>query len=369
MKICIVSLNIVPYFHAQNGAQYGGAEVQAGVLAEALQARGAGIVLAVADRGEPLALPSENAFSSRDGIPGTRFFYPRLSGILDALRRADADVYYQRNAGMVTGLTAWFCRRYDRVFVYGAGSDTDFSSREVRIEGWRDRFLYFYGLKRADGIVVQNAAQAVACRDRLQREPLVIPNAIAVSEDDAPTKERVVVWVGALRDIKQPSLFVDLARQLPDIDFVIIGGDVASERATARRVTTEAFHVPNLKMAGRLGRDAVDDYLRRAALLVNTSRVEGFPNAFLEAWRRGTPVLSFVDVDGLIARESVGAVCADLDDMVAKTRELVDDASQRVAMGARARKLVTENYSADAIAPRYLRYFEELMAMRTATTI
>ena len=201
MKICVVSLNIVPFFQPKSGAQYGGAEVHAAVLCDGFAGSGADVELVVADLGNAsLPVPSHNAFSSADGIPGLRFFHPRLTGILSALERADADVYFQHCAGMITGLTAWFCKRRGKPFVYYAGSDTDFLFREARVGNVRDRMLYFWGLKNATGIVAQNERQEAVCRERLQRDASVIPMAIATGDARPPRKDGSLVWVGALRE-------------------------------------------------------------------------------------------------------------------------------------------------------------------------
>ncbi len=364
MKICVVSLNIVPFYHRSTESQYGGAEVQAAVLADAFAEAGAVVSLVVKDLDDGVTLPhpAHNAFHSRAGIPGTRFFYPRVPGILSALDRADADVYFQHCAGLVTGITAWHCKRRGKRFVYFAGSDTDFLFRDVRIGSRRDKMCFFWGLRNAAAIVAQNERQEQLCRDHLGRESTVIPTAVALLPAAGADKDGSVVWVGALREVKGPLNFVRLAAALPDYEFVMIGGEIASEVEHAREVREAAAGVPNLTLTGRVSRDDVDGYMRKAALLVNTSRVEGFPNAFLESWQHSTPVVSYVDVDGLIAGEGIGAVCADPGDMVTTIKRLLDDDDRRYVMGERARRLIEERYGAPALAKRYMALFNELVS-------
>jgi glycosyltransferase involved in cell wall biosynthesis len=51
----------------------------------------------------------------------------------------------------------------------------------------------------------------------------------------------------------------------------------------------------------------MDELYAAAKVVVHTSRVEGFSNVFIEAWKNGTPVVSLdVDTDGLIARHGLG---------------------------------------------------------------
>ena len=362
MKVCIISLNVVPYFHNSSGGQFGGAEVQAAVLAKAFSSAGADVSLVVADleEGRSLPFPSHNAFYVRDGLPVLRFLHPRTTGLLDALDRAGADLYFQHCAGWVTGMTAWFCKRRAKPFVYFAGSDTDFSYREVIIENLRDKLLYFWGVKNAAGIVVQNDNQANLCRARLDREPKVIPTAVELDEAGETGKNGSIVWVGALRAVKRPEMFLELARRMPERHFVLMGGILSTEPSFGKEILVEAERLPNVTATGRIPTSAVAEYLAKAVLLVNTSRFEGFPNAFLEAWARYTPVLSFVDVDGLIAGERVGFVCDDLEDMAVRTASIAEDENTRREMGQRARRLIEARFAAPVAARAHMDHFESL---------
>ncbi len=238
MKICIVSLNIVPYLQNDPQAHYGGAEVQAAFLARALSTNGQKVSMVVSNLGQGMSFPhdAENAFHTADGLRGLRFFHPRLTGTLHALERAEADIYYQRNAGMITGVTAMFCRRHRKVFVYGAGSNTDFSFRTARVKGLRDKGLYYVGLKLADGFVVQNNHQKDICLQNIKRPVAVIPNGVQPSDNELPADRKLIVWVGALRRVKRPELLLELAGRMPHERFLVVGGSIGTERGFARRI-------------------------------------------------------------------------------------------------------------------------------------
>jgi glycosyltransferase involved in cell wall biosynthesis len=364
MKIAIVSLNLAPYFDPSPRARYGGAEVQAAFVARALREAGQDVRLVVADLPADIDIPypTVNAFHARDGLPVLRFFHPRLSGVNDALEAVDADVYYQRNAGMVTGLAAHFCRRRGRVFVYGAGSDTDFSFRRVLIHGLRDRVMYHYGLRRVHGVVVQNNAQLRLAQGRVRAPARVIPNGVLPPARSSVSRNGTVMWAGGLRAVKRPDIFIELARRIPQRRFVIVGGGIGTEPDYAATIAKKAARVPNLTLTGWMPHAEVIREIERSVLVVNTSAVEGFPNVYLEAWNHGVPVVSFNDVDGLIAREGLGVLCTDIDDLERKTRALIEDHDRLNEMGERARRVVARRFSPAALGPSYVEFFETLRA-------
>jgi glycosyltransferase involved in cell wall biosynthesis len=363
MKICIVSPNYPLYFRRDETAKFAGAEVQAAFLGGALSAEGHDVTFVVANlrSDEKLPLPAVNAYGSGEGAPGLRFFHPRLTGVSRALARVDADVYYQRNASMLTGVTALFCRRKGRVFVYGAGSDTDFSFRDARMDNLRDRVLFYAGLKIAHGVVVQNEYQERSYVKRHEGPVRVIPNGIELGQCDSKDPRETIAWIGGIRRIKQPEIFLELARRIGDRRFVLIGGGSGVEPSFEKKILEEARGIPNLVLTGQIPHDAVRDYLGRSLVLVNTSRVEGFPNAYLEAWNLCVPVVSFNDIDGIVEREKVGVICRGIDEMESAVRTLAADPGQRMSAGRRAREIVEARFSPQVLARRYLEFFEELL--------
>jgi glycosyltransferase involved in cell wall biosynthesis len=365
MKICIVALGIVPFFDPDAPGSYGGAESQAGFVASALQSRGHDVSFVVANMRPENELPyrAANAFNSGDGVPVARFFHPRMSGTVRALDAVAADVYYQRNAGMITGIVSTFCRRRRKVFVYGAGSDTDLGFASVRVDSLRDRLMYYTGLKLANGIIVQNRTQEELCRRLHPNKPLkMIPNGVIMAGATDDGVRDTVLWMGAIRRVKQPEAFVRIARALPSLNFVLVGPKTGTERAFADGVAREAASVPNLRLAGHLSHPEAIGYLKRALMLVNTSKVEGFPNAYLEAWSAGVPVVSFQDIDGLIETESLGVVCRSVEEMQSVVAELAADDARRSRLGENARNLTRKRFSSEVLAGEYEAFFNERLA-------
>ncbi|HEX6006493.1 MAG TPA: glycosyltransferase, partial [Burkholderiales bacterium] len=168
MKICFVGLDNLPVLAPEfQHLPVGGESVQQALLADALVRRGIEVSTVVADWGQEdgrqwQGIRVFKAYRRQAGIPMLRFFHPRWTRLWSALARADADVYYTSCAGMHVGLIAMFCRRRGRRFVFRAASDPDCdrSRLPLLVRYARDRWLYEYGLRRADAILVQSAGQA-----------------------------------------------------------------------------------------------------------------------------------------------------------------------------------------------------------------
>ena len=53
-----------------------------------------------------------------EGVNGLRFLWPRWTSLNAAMKRADADIYYQNCGEYITGQVALWCRKHNRKFVY-----------------------------------------------------------------------------------------------------------------------------------------------------------------------------------------------------------------------------------------------------------
>jgi len=295
------------------------------------------------------------AAHTRDGgIPGLRFFHPRATRLLSALMAADADIYYQSPAGAYTGITAWFCRATGRQFIFRVASDSDCEKEHGRIEFWRDRKLFNYGLQRADLIAAQTTYQAQLLRENHGLESTVVNMMVEPPRSGRQLiKDIDVLWVSNLRALKRPELALELARQLPQVNFTIAGGPMPGGQAYYDDVTAAAARLPNVTMLGPVRYGDTAMLFDRAKIFLNTSSIEGFPNTFLQAWIRGVPVVSFFDPDSLIHRLTLGRVAHSLDGTREAIHSLLDDDFERQTIGRRAREFAAREYTT-GVAARYL---------------
>ena len=363
MKVCIVSLNALPVISEQYKHQYaGGAEVQLAQLALALRNAGHEVSMIVFDLGQPdgavfNGVRTIKAFDQSAGLPGIRFIHPRSTALWGAMSRANADVYLHSCAGMVLGLLAVFCRMNRRRLVYRLASDADCDLRTALVHSRRDRWLYAYGVRHSDEIVVQSMAQQRAIQANFGRSSTVVRGMVDEPLGDEGTTGRDidVLWVANLRPLKRPDRFLDLAEAIPQFRFHMAGGAVPGDESYYGQIERRALSIPNLTFHGKIPYVDVGRLFGRTKLFANTSEVEGFPNTFLQAWARGIPVVTMFDPDGMVARNQLGVAITSVEELIASVRKLLEDSVEHAAVSVRAKAYMDLHFDDEKVMTPYLR--------------
>ena len=302
--ICFVAPNVYPVLAGVRDIPViGGAEFRQAILARAFAAAGYEVSVITQDLGQPEGEIVNDVHILKThapdaGVPILRFIHPRLSSVIRRLRQVGADVYYQSSASHLTGVVAWHCRRAGAKFIYGGASDTDFMRGQERMKYARDRWLFRWGLAHVDAIVAQTARQAALVRKHYRCEAHIIPNPYTLPSRRRERRADLILWVGGIREVKQPDRFIALARALPQYRFRMIGGMVGTDdtaRSYFESIRSQAQSVNNLEFLGFLPVEEVEQHFDEAHVFVNTSLHEGFPNTFLQAWARGVPTVSYFD--------------------------------------------------------------------------
>ena len=371
MKICFVGFHNLPVLAPEYRRHtIGGEAVQQTLLGRALARRGHDVSMVVADYGqrdgaEWEAIRVFKAFRLEAGLPAVRFVHPRWTGMWSALARADADLYYTSCAGMQVGLVALFCRSFRRRFVFRTASDTDCDRSGLLVRFARDRWLYAYGLRRANAILVQSASQAetlarnYGLAGRVAGMLVETPLPVAVRDID-------VLWVSNIRREKRPDRVLELAGRLPEVKVHMVGGSLPGEEALYLDIRLTATATANVSFHGRLSYWDANELYGRAKLLVNTSDVEGFPNSYLQAWIRGVPVVTLIDPDGVIEREGLGVAAGSAAQIPSAISHLLSNPAAWKAASDRCRAFMAREYGEDRVLAPYLDTFENVMRMGTA---
>lgn len=315
-RICFVSNNVYAALAETSVPLIGGAELQQAIIGRCLAKNGHDVsfVTTIFDRRrDDEVIDGMNiykTFDSEDGFPAIRLFHPRLTRLWQAMKKADAEVYYQRCADRTTGICALFCRQHGRKFVHSGAHDPDFHRHaNVRL---REQIPYRWGLRRADLILVQNKHQKQLLRKNHGKDGHVLPNVYPARP--LTTAEGYVLWVGSMRSCRRPLLCLEIAQKYPRTKFIMIGGPGSRGKAIHENIAREAPKYPNVQFLGFQTLEVTERYFDGASLFLSTSSVEGFPNTYLQAWSRGIPTVGYVDPDDVIAKNNLGRVVSDVSD-------------------------------------------------------
>ncbi len=365
-SICFIGPDNYPVLNPEvTGHFFGGESIQQVILAKAFAKLGYEVSTIVYDYGQPQGEQIDGVtvwktFDKNEGLPGLRFIYPRMTSIFAAMAKANADVYFQSCAGVYTGYAAAYCKLHKRKFVFRLASDSDCVPDELLIQYARDKKIYEYGLKRADVISAQSDYQQTLLRKHYNLESVVIDMAVdEPSGVDASFDPIDVLWVANIRECKRPDVMLQLARRLPALNFVMIGGPMEEEPQLFSDITEQAEKEENINFLGAVPYHQVGSFFQRARLFVNTSDIEGFPNTFLQAWVCGKPVVSFFDPDNTIRDYRLGSAVGDLDAMASAIPELLDDEETLARIEHDAKQYVEQKNGVNTIAGIYRDMIEQ----------
>ncbi|WP_426208217.1 glycosyltransferase family 4 protein [Massilia sp. TWP1-3-3] len=362
-RICMLNYYAWGVFADLDGqdVHIGGEEVQHALLSRHLARQGYAVTSLVGDFGQNALVRIDGVdvrktFALADGLPGLRFFSPRLASTWNALVQADADIYYTSCAGPMAAVMAHFCRRHARRFVFRVASDADCAPATLMLGHARDRLLYRYGLQRAHAVLAQTRTQAKLLREHygVQARLAGMFSELPASVRPLDERDADLLWVANLRAMKRPEWFIDIARQVPRLRCHMAGAAHPGETALYRRVLDAAALLPNLQFHGQVRFGATSALFANARLFVNTSAFEGFPNTYLQAWAHGVPVIASFDPDGLIAAHGLGFVVDSADAAGARARALLSAPADWAACSARCRQYASARLAPETVAAPYL---------------
>jgi len=374
ISICFFSLGAYPYLANKYEDIAGGAELQQVLLARELIKRGYRIIFIVGDYGQDNFLCLENIeiYKLSENKKETIIF-PSLSVVISLWRlitKINADVFYQRCAGIQTGYISLMCIFKKKKFIYSISGISDVDGTILRGGTSKKRFFYdcFYkliflmGIKLADCIIAQSKEQQILLQKNYSKKSVLIKSIYEKFENIESSKNATeILWVGGIRKIKQPEFFLELAKQIPFAQFRMIGGPM-DDLSYYEYIKSVSQHIPNVEFTGFIPPDKMHEYFRNASIFINTSQNEGFPNTFLQAWAFAIPVISLnVDPDEIICEKMLGLHSKTFMKMVDDVRLLLRNSQLRETMGNNGKNYIEREHLRDTIITKYEQVFKEIL--------
>lgn len=123
---------------------------------------------------------------------------------------------------------------------------------------------------------------------------IVMPHMGTIQKAERPT----VAFLGRLDPIKRPWLAIELARRLPEVEFVVMGQSHFDGPGS-----WQPGNVPgNIRLLGHADEKMKQRFLASAWLLINTSIHESLAISFLEALACEVPLVSCVNPENIVSR-------------------------------------------------------------------
>ena len=371
IKICFVALGAYPLLAGKNADNIIGPDVHQVILAKELIKHDFKITfITYNEGGEPAEyINGMEILKIHEDVCRLRILniISRVFRIWNAMRKAKARIYFH-TGGIAISL---FCRLIRKKFVCDILSDA-LVNRELitrkNKEFSRSKFsLGTFGnwldIKLADAIIVQNKYQETMLKKNFGKEGFLIKMPFPLTEQGMPEKANppIVLWVGAMAEVKQPELFVKLAEAIPGARFQMIGGHSGGNQELYNRIKESSKRFSNFEYFGAIPLHKDNEYFSRASILVNTSMFEGFPNAFIQAWMHYVPVVSLnADPDELICEKRLGFHSKTFNQLVEDVKTLLKNEDLRKQMGENSRQYVENEHNITNIIREYIKVFEHL---------
>ena len=290
-----------------------------------------------------------------------------LFSLWRVLKDADAEIYLNRGLGY-TMTTFLFAKLYGKKFVSSVSSSKDCTPYEISgsnfygsLESLKYRVNQI-GMCKADKIVVQAKYQRELLDKNFDANSVIVKNGHPVPTK-LPQKENppIVLWLASLKRLKQTEIFIKLAKYCQDLNCKFILAGRSSDKGYLEELLEQMEGLLNIEYVDGVTFEQSNELIGRASIFVNTSKYEGFPNTFIQAWMERTPTVSLnVDPDDVIKKNKLGFHSASLEQMIKDVRFLVENKELREEMGRNARKYAITQHDIKKIVPRYVELFQGL---------
>ena len=182
--------------------------------------------------------------------------------------------------------------------------------------------------------------------------------------------EATVVWVARWDPQKRPDMALLLAKQLPEVRFIMIG--TANRNSAHYEIVEEylkkEFHdLKNLTILGFVSEEKKREIIGRSWALLNTSIIEGLPITFLEALAEGTPIVSHVDPDQYVTNFGVRVKSYSVEEFVEAIKKIIKDEHFR-DIGLKSIPFINRNHETTAVMDRHLQIYNEILSNAESNT-
>lgn len=210
------------------------------------------------------------------------------------------------------------------------------------------------GIYLMDKRIVQNKFQKEKLKKLFHLNSEIIYSIIEIKDElIEKDKEPLILWVSHLSEKKQPLLFLEIAKKMPNYKFIMIGSD--SPNFPKEIILNNKPN--NLEYLGKLSIEETENYFKKAWIFINTSKKEGFPNTFLQAFKYKVVVVSLnVDPDDILKNYKIGFLTENLESAIGIIEKLIKDENLRNEITQRAYQYLLKNHSVENVLSLFKKF-------------
>jgi len=257
------------------------------------------------------------------------YYFLSLLNLFITLIKIKPDIVIQRAADKITGVCAFYCKRFNKRFIYSIANLPDINGSHER--GFFGKF-YKYGLNNAKYLIAQHKDQIIQLqkfKNRKFNNIVLIKSSYEIIEAKKKDK-KYILWVGRAIDWKRPELFLELAKKYPNKKFLMICNKTDEKIKNIEYwniIFKTASKISNIKFLEYVPFHKINIYFEKSTLFVNTSIYEGFPNTFLQACLNQTPIMSLnINPEDILTKYKIGFWCKNnFDEMIKNLKKLLEN--------------------------------------------
>ena len=305
----------------------GGAELQCYLIGQWFFKKGWSVeIIFEANKSEKRKYRTSPYYNNKDSYHFISPYKLQIVGffrVLFSLLKTNSIYYYNRtDARLMRSVCIFYCKIFKKKSIYAIASDEEltintYAQKQIRRRGLLhflikktdafiiDKFTQYYHFK-VDKIICQTKHQQKQIQSTFNVKSIMIRNSMDLSVPDIIEKENIILWIGNMRAVKRPEIFIKLCHELKlsDWRFIMIGDN-------SRYIDViNKMNLPQLEILGQLNYEDTLEFFKKSKILINTSQKEGFSNTFIQAWMYEVVVISMgVDPDDLLAN-GMGHYCS-----------------------------------------------------------
>jgi glycosyltransferase involved in cell wall biosynthesis len=170
----------------------------------------------------------------------------------------------------------------------------------------------------------------------------------------ADNGQPIIGWIARVTGVKNPMRALDVARAIPNAQFVIAGGGDLLEDVKAAAPANVSV----------IGWAKAEDVFGASEIILSTSENEGMPVALIEAQLAGKPVVAtdVGSVSEVIANHETGLVTnKNTNSIAAAVTTLILDTHKRAAMGTLAASRAQSLFSVDRMINAHIALYRSIV--------